>query len=54
MDFGSTAAHADVSDFWEETLSEDGLSYLVDGEWRPLIIKDYEIKVAFESEPRKY
>ena len=42
--WGFTAARADSSDIWEETLSEDGTEYLVDGEWRKLEISEQVIK----------
>jgi penicillin amidase len=45
IQWGITSGIPDVSDLWVETISDDGLSYLVDGEWRPLRIIDHEIKV---------
>lgn len=47
VDFGSTSAFADVSDMWNETISEDGKHYLVDGQWRELEIEEHEITVRF-------
>ena len=42
--WGFTASRADTSDMWQETLSEDGTEYLVDGEWRKLEITETVIK----------
>ena len=44
LTWGFTASRADTSDLWEETLSEDGTEYLVDGEWRKLEISETVIK----------
>jgi acyl-homoserine lactone acylase PvdQ len=45
ISYGITAALADVSDLWKETISEDGTQYLVDGNWRDLEIEHQEIKI---------
>lgn len=45
VSWGQTSPLCDASDLWKETISEDGLSYFVDGEWRPLQIETHEIKV---------
>ena len=50
--WGFTASRADTSDLWEETLSEDGTEYLVDGEWRKLEITEQVIK-TFMGEDKK-
>ena len=44
-----TIALTDSSDLWEEELSEDGMQYLVDGEWRNITQETYEIKVQGEK-----
>ena len=43
--WGLTAAIVDNSDLWEEELSVDGKSYLVDGEWKELEVIEEVIKV---------
>jgi len=48
--WGFTAARADSSDLWEETLNEDGTKYYVDGEWRDLEISETVIKTMFGSD----
>lgn len=45
ISFGHTTPRADTSDLWQETLSEDGRRYLVDHQWRDLLISEHEIKV---------
>jgi acyl-homoserine lactone acylase PvdQ len=48
-----TAPLNDNSDLFKEKLSEDGKSYLVDGEWRSIHFKETIIKVK-GSDPIKF
>ena len=41
-----TAALVDSQDLWEEEVSEDGMQYKVDGEWRDFTIVTEQIKIA--------
>jgi acyl-homoserine lactone acylase PvdQ len=38
MAWSTTSPHADNTDLWQELVSDDGLKYQVDGEWRELKI----------------
>jgi len=42
--WGATSSRTDLSDLYREQLSEDGLKYLVDGEWRSLEVISEKIK----------
>ena len=47
--WSTTSPHADNTDPWQERLSEDGLKYQVDGEWKDLQVFESEIKVKGEQ-----
>lgn len=48
--FGQTAALADSSDLWQETLNDDLTKYFVDGEWRDLKIVTETIKIKGQDD----
>ena len=51
MSWAVTAALADLSDLYKETVSEDKKQYRVDGEWRNLESRREYIKVKGEDKP---
>ena len=49
-----TIGLADSTDLWEEEISEDGLQYKVDGEWRNMTKITSEIPIAGKNDTYKH
>lgn len=47
--WSTTSPHADNTDLWQEKLSDDGLQYQVDGQWRDLKVIESELKIKGEA-----
>jgi penicillin G amidase len=43
--WGLTSALNDISDLWQEEISDDGFRYKVDGEWRRIQFEEEVIKI---------
>jgi penicillin G amidase len=52
--FAATSSLTDMSDLYKEQISADGTKYLVNGEWRDLMIEQSDIKVKGREDPIKF
>jgi len=50
VSWGVTAALNDISDLWQETISEDGSTYLVDGQQKEISYRTEIIKVKGQED----
>lgn len=54
MSWAVTSSLVDASDLFKEKISKDGKKYLVNGEWKDLLIEHELIKVKGREAPLKF
>jgi penicillin amidase len=52
--WGVTNSYADVQDLFLEKLDQSGNLYLRGGEWKPLAVRKYDLKIRGEKQPFAY